>query len=160
MLQRDKCPTWGQKCLGCGGQNHFKSVCKNTISTELSSEENDVELLAGVAVDFQECDVHTVGYAKEIHAEMHVNPLRPGDKEWRKAVIIERPSERSYVAETSDGIVYRRNRAHLKKTQESPPTAPQDQEPPPVENPAPEPTSKPDKAVLPGPCILQQAPHQ
>lgn len=82
---------------------------------------------------------------------VRVNPLRPEEKEWRKAVIIKRQGERPYIAETSDGGVYRRNRAHLKKTQESPPTTPRDQEPPLVENPEPEPTSKPDEAVLPDP---------
>ena len=88
VLQRDKCPAWGQKCLECGGQNHFKSVCKKAISTrvhdisqrpdELSSEESDVELLAGVAIDSQECDIHTVGYAKEIHAEMLIDDRKVG----------------------------------------------------------------------------------
>ena len=62
---------------------------------------------------------------------------------------IERQGERLYIAETSDGGVYRRNRAHLKKTQESLPTVPQDEVPPPVKNPTPELTGKPDKAVSP-----------
>ena len=83
MLQKDKCPAWGQKCSKCGGRNHFKSVCKKSKSREVhrisqmpkepSSDESDVEFLAGVALETKESDVHAVGFAKEIIAEMLVD---------------------------------------------------------------------------------------
>ena len=46
-----------------------------------------------------------------------------GQKEWKKGVVVERLDERSYEVETADGSSYRRNRAHLKKTNESRPKA-------------------------------------
>ena len=83
MLQKDKCPAWGQKCSRCGGRNHFKSVCKKSksrkvhgiseILEEPSSEESDIEFLAGVALDSKVSDVHAVGFAKEIYAEMLID---------------------------------------------------------------------------------------
>ena len=82
-LKKDKCPAWGQKCSGCGGRNHFKSVCKKSKSREVhgisdipeepSSEESDIEFLAGVALESKESDVHAVGFAKEIYAEMLID---------------------------------------------------------------------------------------
>lgn len=63
-----------------GGHNHFKSVCKKSksrgvhgISDQPSSEESDIKLLAGVAVDSQEPDVCTVQQAKEIYAAMLID---------------------------------------------------------------------------------------
>ena len=50
-----------------------------------------------------------------------MRPLRPGEKEWRKALVVDRHDQRSYTMATSDGGTYRRNRVHLRKTQESPP---------------------------------------
>ncbi|XP_022807033.1 uncharacterized protein LOC111344101 [Stylophora pistillata] len=83
VLLKDKCPAWGQKCSVCGGRNHFKSVCRKSKSREvhrisetpeeLSSEESDIEFLAGVAPDYRESDVHAVGFAKEIYAEMLID---------------------------------------------------------------------------------------
>ena len=83
VLQKDKCPAWGQKCSGCGGRNHFKSVCKKSKSLEVhgisempeepSSEESNIEFLAGVALDSKVSDVHAVGFAKEIYAEMLID---------------------------------------------------------------------------------------
>ena len=82
-LKRDKCPAWGQKCSGCGGRNHFTSVCEKTKpkrihgisehNDESSSEESEIELLAGVTTDSQGTDVHAVKYAKEIYAEMLID---------------------------------------------------------------------------------------
>ena len=82
-LKKDKCPAWGQKCSGCGGRNHFKRVCKKSksrkvhgisdIPEEPSSEESDIEFLAGVALESKESDVHAVGFAKEIYAEMLID---------------------------------------------------------------------------------------
>ena len=70
-LTKDKCPAWGQKCSGCGGRNHFKSVSKShevhgisDIPEEPSSEESDIEFLAGVALESKESEVHAVGFAK------------------------------------------------------------------------------------------------
>ena len=82
-LKKDKCPAWGQKCSGCGGRNHFKRVCKKSKSRKVhgisdipekpSSEESDIEFLAGVALESKESDVHAVGLAKEIYAEMLID---------------------------------------------------------------------------------------
>ena len=82
-LKKDKCPAWGQKCSGCGGRNHFKSVCKKSkshkvhgisdIPEEPSSEESDIEFLAGVALESKESEVHAVGFAKEIYAQMLID---------------------------------------------------------------------------------------
>ncbi|KAK2571302.1 hypothetical protein P5673_003882 [Acropora cervicornis] len=76
----NKCPAWGQKYSGCGGRNHFKSFCKgihgiSEHNDESSSEESEIELLAGVTTDSQETNIHAVKYAKEIYAEMLI-----GDK--------------------------------------------------------------------------------
>ena len=81
-----------------------------------------------------------------------MKPLRPGKKEWRKALVLERNDQRSYTVATSDGGTYRRNHVHLRKTQESPPIIQQDDgsTPPsnptshkPAENPEAPPTSTP-----------------
>ena len=51
---------------------------------------------------------------------IRMKPFRLGDKEWRKATVTGRLDERSYTVETPEGDTYRRNRVHLKKTQETP----------------------------------------
>ncbi|PFX15000.1 Uncharacterized protein K02A2.6 [Stylophora pistillata] len=66
---------------------------------------------------------------------VRMRPLRPGEKKWRKALVINKDDRRSYTVETSDGRAYRRNRVHLRKTQESPPTIQQDHGSPPSNNP-------------------------
>ncbi|KAL9987078.1 hypothetical protein ACROYT_G001320 [Oculina patagonica] len=45
----------------------------------------------------------------------------PHHKEWKKGVVVEMLDERSYEVETGDGTSYRRNRVHLKRTNELPP---------------------------------------
>ena len=62
-------------------------------------------------------------HAKDLHPlskgdVVRVKPFRPGEKDWRKAVVIGQPDQRSYTVETSDGGVYRRNSVHLKTTKE------------------------------------------
>ena len=52
---------------------------------------------------------------------VRMKPFVLGQKEWKKGVVVERLDERSYEFETADGSSYRRNRAHIKKTNESPP---------------------------------------
>ena len=47
---------------------------------------------------------------------LRLKPFVLGQKEWKKGVVVERLDERSYEIETADGSSYRRNRAHLKKT--------------------------------------------
>lgn len=61
---------------------------------------------------------------------VRMKPLCPGEKKWRKALVIEKRDQRSYTVETPDRGTYRRNRAHLRKTQEPPPRI-QSHEPPP-----------------------------
>ena len=51
---------------------------------------------------------------------VRMKPLVRGNKTWEKAVVSQRLDERSYLVETSQGL-YRRNRVHLRKTQEDPP---------------------------------------
>ena len=57
---------------------------------------------------------------------VHMKPLRPGEKEWRKALVVDRHDQRSYTMATSDGGTYRRNCVHLRKTQAPPPIIQQD----------------------------------
>ena len=52
---------------------------------------------------------------------VHMKPLRPGEKEWRKALVVDRHDQWSYTVATSDGGTYRRDLVHLRKTQEPPP---------------------------------------
>lgn len=52
---------------------------------------------------------------------MRMKPFVLGKKEWKKGVVVERLDERSYEVETGDGTSYRRNRVHLKRTNELPP---------------------------------------
>ncbi|XP_072031941.1 uncharacterized protein [Amphiura filiformis] len=51
---------------------------------------------------------------------VRMKPLVQGQKNWQKAIVSRRLDERSYVVETPTAV-YRRNRVHLKKTQETPP---------------------------------------
>ena len=53
---------------------------------------------------------------------VRMQPFRKGKKVWEKGVVTERLDERSYAVETAKGGVYRRNRYHLRKTQECPDT--------------------------------------
>ena len=83
MLQKDKCPAWGQKCSRCGGRSHFKNVYKKSKSCEVhriseipeepSSEEWDIAFLTGGSLNSNVSDVHVVGFAKEIYAEMLID---------------------------------------------------------------------------------------
>jgi len=50
-----------------------------------------------------------------------LTPFHLGQKEWKKGVVVERLDERSYKIEMADGSTYRRNRFHLRKTNEPPP---------------------------------------
>ena len=52
---------------------------------------------------------------------VRMRPLRPDEEEWRKALVVDRHGQRSYTVATSDGGTYRRDRVHLRKTQEPPP---------------------------------------
>ena len=49
---------------------------------------------------------------------VRMKPFRLGDKIWKKAVVTAHLDERSYTVEPPEGGVYRRNRGHLRKTQE------------------------------------------
>ena len=40
---------------------------------EPTSEESNIEFLAGVALDSKESDIHAVGFAKKIYAEMLID---------------------------------------------------------------------------------------
>ncbi|XP_068749296.1 uncharacterized protein [Montipora capricornis] len=52
---------------------------------------------------------------------VRLKPFQLGQKEWKKGAVVERLDERSYEIETADGSTYRRNRIHLRKTNEPPP---------------------------------------
>ena len=52
---------------------------------------------------------------------VRMKPFTLGQKECKKGLIVERLYERSYEVETADGSSYRRNRVHLKRTNEPPP---------------------------------------
>ncbi|XP_068671155.1 uncharacterized protein [Montipora foliosa] len=51
-----------------------------------------------------------------------VQPLKLGKKNWVQAQVDEKVDIRSYRVRTEDGSVYRRNRRHLRRTQETPKT--------------------------------------
>ena len=51
---------------------------------------------------------------------VRMKPLIQGQKGWQKAIVTRRLDDRSYLVETNNGV-YRRNRAHLRKTLEPPP---------------------------------------
>ena len=51
---------------------------------------------------------------------VRIKPLVKGQREWKKAVVTKCLGRRSYEVRTDRGT-YRRNRAHLRKTKESPP---------------------------------------
>ena len=77
--RKEECPAWGQKCLGCGGRNHFRKVCRKNKPrgvhgiSEQASDESHIEWLAGVAVDSHVHAVDTAKYAKEIYTEMIID---------------------------------------------------------------------------------------
>ncbi len=49
---------------------------------------------------------------------VRVKPVKLGDKVWKKGVITKNLGDRSYQVSTTDGATYRRNRVHLKRTEE------------------------------------------
>ena len=51
---------------------------------------------------------------------MRMKPFQLGEKKWGKAIVNKRLDERSYEVETNSGT-YRRNRVHLRKSNEKPP---------------------------------------
>ena len=53
---------------------------------------------------------------------MRMKPFRLGDRSWEKAKVVERLDDRTYEVEDTDGTVCRRNRVHLKKTHDAPPS--------------------------------------
>lgn len=65
---------------------------------------------------------------------VRMKPLVQGQKGWTKAVVTKRLDERSYVVETPNGV-YRRNRVHLKKTNEEPPEISKEQSKPTLQEP-------------------------
>ncbi|XP_062509151.1 uncharacterized protein K02A2.6-like [Corticium candelabrum] len=50
---------------------------------------------------------------------VRMEPLKGKKQSWKKAVVIEQTTERSYKARTEDGGIYRRNRRQLKITNEA-----------------------------------------
>ena len=53
---------------------------------------------------------------------MRMKPCRLVGRSWKKAYVVERLDDRSYEVEDTAGTVYRRNKVHLKKTHETPPS--------------------------------------
>ena len=51
---------------------------------------------------------------------VRMKPFQLGEKKWGKAIVNKRLDERSYEVETNSGT-YRRNRVHLRKSNEKPP---------------------------------------
>jgi hypothetical protein len=51
---------------------------------------------------------------------VRMKPFRLGEKAWKHATVVERLDQRSYEVEADNGTLYRRNRVHLKKTNEPP----------------------------------------
>ena len=78
---------------------------------------------------------------------VRMKPFRLGDKSWKKAKVVKRLDDRSYEVEDTDGTVYRRNRVHLKKTCDAPPSSGMPLAEPPVENTPPTPGRPPPQNV-------------
>ena len=78
---------------------------------------------------------------------VRMKPFRLGDKSWKKANVVERLDDRSYEVEDTDGTMYRRNRVHLKKTCDAPPSSGMPLAEPPVENTPPTPGRPPPQNV-------------
>ena len=53
---------------------------------------------------------------------VRMNPFRLNQREWDKAKVTKRLDTRSYEVQTDTGMTYRRNRQHLRKTNEKPPS--------------------------------------
>ena len=49
---------------------------------------------------------------------VRVKPVHLGESEWKKAKVVKRVDDRSYLIETSNGSLLRRNRYHLRHTNE------------------------------------------
>ena len=49
---------------------------------------------------------------------VRVKPVQLGESEWKKAKVVKRVDDRSYLIETSNGNLLRRNRYHLRHTNE------------------------------------------
>ena len=60
---------------------------------------------------------------------VRMKPFQLGEKKWGKAIVNKRLDERSYEVETNSGT-YRRNRVHLRKSNEKPPDMRQRQDQP------------------------------
>ena len=108
---------------------------------------------------------------------VRMKPFILGEKKWRKAIVTRRYDERSYQVDTGNGT-YRRNRMHLRKSDETeprsnqatatytPPITPEDRPPqsdPGIlatgETPGPS-TSKPQAPVQPQGAAASQAPNK
>ena len=48
---------------------------------------------------------------------VQVQPVKHGEK-WKKATVLKKVGERSYLVKTSNGQIYRRNRKYIKRTKE------------------------------------------
>ena len=52
-------------------------------------------------------------------SEHTVQPVKHQEK-WKKATVVKKVSDRSYLVKTANGKIYRRNRKHLRQTNERP----------------------------------------
>ena len=69
---------------------------------------------------YYNADAHDLPELNEVDT-VRLKPFVLGQKEWKKGVVVKRLDERSYEVETADISSYRRNSAHLKKTNKSRP---------------------------------------
>lgn len=60
---------------------------------------------------------------------VRMKPFQTGEKKWQRGVVTARLDERWYLIDTPDGGSYRKNKFHLKKTQEPPPISEPDRGP-------------------------------
>ena len=54
---------------------------------------------------------------------VRMKPTKTSTKIWKKATVVRKMDNRSYIVETPEGTTYRRNRYHIRKTAEQPPTS-------------------------------------
>lgn len=100
----------------CQQPDHYYNfkwcILKGTLSSQLRKRQTET-------ADYYSWDARSISALSDGDV-VRMKPFRLGDKEWRKATVTSRLVERSYTVESPEGDTYRRNRVHLKKTQETP----------------------------------------
>ncbi|XP_030853177.1 uncharacterized protein K02A2.6-like [Strongylocentrotus purpuratus] len=93
---------------------------------------------------------------------VRLKPYKSGSTVWQRAVVNRRLDERSYEVETDSGLLLRRNRVDLKRTEEPPPNTEEDQQKTISEKPQPQPRAhgtERKEAYLPSNTVMTKHPQ-